>query len=685
MIGKERITRHVCPRNCYDTCAILASVKNGKIVNISGDPLHGYTKGKLCAKGYSYIRRVYSRDRIKYPLRQVGRGTGRWRRISWDEALEMICAQILKLKDSYGSTLPLCLNKYSGNFGLLNFAMEGLFNSLGPTTQVLGSPCWSAGLDAQHLDFGNNYNSDPENIEKAKLIILWGVNPVYTAVHSLPYIYQAQEQGAKVIVIDPIYSATAKKADWYIQIRPGQDGRLALALAKIIVENGKEDPEFLTGYSLGWQQYVDYLQSIDVRKTAGECGIKLDVINELAGLLMNFFPTFIWIGFGLQRYKNGGQNVRAIDALGALTGNLGKAGGGVHFANLRTWKLFNYNFLKTTFQNRYLNINQFAGELLETKAPPVKMLWISNRNLFRQDANINKLVKAIKNIDLIVTAEQFMTDSVHYSDIVLPTTTFFEEMDIVPSYWHHWIALNEQAIPPCHEAKSDLEIAALISQKLNELRPGISSFPEKKSEEYFLDQEFNPETYSLLGINHWSALKEAPVRANIPAIAWQDYKFETPSKKYEFYSEKAEKAGCPALPITINALMPDKKYPFRLLSPHSQHSLNSQFVNIDWIMSLKQEPVVFINSKSAKAKNIPTGSMVRIFNENGEISIKAMLVENIPPDLLICHQGIGNTTINKLLKEELTDMGSITTGAGGLAINETFVNIEPFSGEGNLY
>ncbi|MBS3968989.1 MAG: molybdopterin-dependent oxidoreductase, partial [Clostridia bacterium] len=172
-IKKEyRVTRHVCPRNCYDACGILAYVKNGRLVKVSGDPLHGYTRGKLCSKGYNYLNMVYNPDRLKYPMRQAVRGSGIWQKISWDEALEIICEKILDLKDRYGTTLPVCLNKYSGNFGLLHYAAEGMFNSLGPTTQSLGSPCWSAGLDAQFFDFGNNYNSDPEEIEQAELIIL---------------------------------------------------------------------------------------------------------------------------------------------------------------------------------------------------------------------------------------------------------------------------------------------------------------------------------------------------------------------------------------------------------------------------------------------------------------------------------------------------------------------------------
>ncbi|NLI91023.1 MAG: molybdopterin-dependent oxidoreductase [Peptococcaceae bacterium] len=677
MLKKERITRHVCPRNCYDTCAILAQVRNGRIVNITGDPAHGYTRGKLCAKGYSYLRRVYSPDRIKQPLRQCGRGSGHWVPVSWDYALEMICQKILDLKHRYGSTLPVCLNKYSGNFGLLNNAIEGLFNQLGPTTQVLGSPCWSAGLDAQTFDFGNNYNSNPENLRKAGLILLWGVNPVWTAVHSLPYIYEAQKEGAKVITIDPIFSETAKKSDLYFQVRPGQDGYLALALAKIIVEAEKEDKQFLQNYSLGWDEFREYLKSLNLNKLSRECGLNQQAIKFLAGLLINHSPVFIWVGFGMQRYANGGQNVRAIDALGALTGNLGKAGGGVHYANLRIWNMFKFNFHKTGYKNRYLNINRFAEELNQLQEPPVKMLWIANRNLFLQDANLRLLYQAIKEIELIITIEEFMTESTKYSDLVLPTTTFFEETDVVPGYWHHWLALNEQAVPPLHEARSDLDIALMVSCKMNSLEQGSCTFPQSGDASSFLDREFDDQAYSLLGIRHWSDLKDSPAKVNIPDVCWEDRIFETPSGKFEFYSQRAEQAGHPLMPALKEQRKPAAgKYDLRLLSPHSQHSINSQFQNLDWIKAIKPEPAVLIHPDTALLKSIVSGSMVRILNDYGEIVLKAAVSGAVPRDVLVCYQGIGDLNINRLLSGENTDMGSIVTGNHGLAILDTFVDIE---------
>jgi len=218
----------------------------------------------------------------------------------------------------------------------------------------------------------------------------------------------------------------------------------------------------------------------------------------------------------------------------------------------------------------------------------------------------------------------------------------------------------------------------MSTEKLNKKRAGSCSFPQKTIEQ-FLDEEFDNKTYNLLGIKHWSALKEGPVKVKIPTIAWEEKKFQTPSGKFEFYSHTAEKAGLPALPIANQGLLPNQKYPYWFLSPHPQHGLNSQFQNIDWISSIKSEPVVFVNPKLAADKNLTSGDLVRIFNNQGEIIIKAIITKDTPVDTLICYQGRHKNSkinINKLINVKLTDMGKTTTGADGQAFYDVFVNLE---------
>lgn len=677
------VTRHVCPRNCYDACGMLAYTRNGVLSKVEGDPAHGYTRGKLCAKGYSYTRRVYHPERVKYPLWQSQRGSGRWQRISWDQALEIVAEKILELQTRYRTHLALALNKYSGNFGILHYAVEGMFNSLGPTTQAVGSPCWSAGLDAHCYDFGDYQTSDPKDMVNARLIILWGVNTAWTAVHNMSYLYQARERGAKILVIDPVYTTTAKKADFYLQVKPGSDGAVALAMAKVIVQKGLHDREFIRRHTSGWSQFASYLETLNIRELANCCGQKPEILEELGELTGASKPVFIWIGFGLQRHRYGGQTVRAINALGALTGSIGVPGGGVQFAQQATWK-FNFHILNPgqkalTQEKRSLNINNFAAELAAADDPPVKLLWIAGRNLLTQDANISRYHELFKNLELIVTVDHFLTPTAQQADLLLPATTHFEELDVVPSYWHHWVGINEPAIAPYFESKSDLEIAQLLSQKLNELSPGSCSFPTNLRPEQFLDQEFNNDLYASLGIKHWSELKNAPRKADIPATAWAERRFATPSGKFEFFSERAQKNGLPALPVFLAGPVPDTRFPYWLQTSHSQHGLNSQFQNLDWMLRLNPEPLVYLHPETAQKHGVCSGDLIRIYNDCGSITVKAQLSREIAPDMLLCYQGWfpgQDFCVNRLTSSLATDMGEHSTGSKGLALYDTFVNFE---------
>lgn len=686
MAFKERdwtVTRHVCPCNCYDACGMLAYTRNGILEKVEGDPSHGYTRGKLCVKGYSYVSRVYSPQRLKYPLYQDRRRPGRWQRISWDEALELIASKILELYKRYGSHGALALNKYSGNFGILHQAVEGLFYSLGDTTLAEGSPCWPAGLDAFTYDFGACRTSDPQDMVNSKLIILWGVNPAWTAVHSLKFIYQAREQGAKVVVIDPVRTVTAGKADYYFQIRPGSDGALALAMAKILVERGWHDLDFLRRRTLGWEKFLAYLAKYDLEGAAAACGQEIRAIEFLAEMLGTTKPAFIWVGFGLQRHRNGGQNFRAINALAALTGNIGKPGGGVNFAHLATWK-FNYNILKYPSPRphrkpRKVSINNFAAALKRLDDPPVKFLWVACRNLLTQDCGREELLETLKGLEFMVTVDHFLTPTAQYSDLVLPATTHFEELDVVASYWHHWVGINEQAIKPYYESKSDLQIAQLLSAKLNRLSPGSCSFPQGGSAEDFLEREFSQEFYELLGITHWSQLKEGPRRAQIPFTAWKEGKFATPSGKYEFYSQRAEKQGLPPLAIYVPGASPSERYPYWLLTTHSLYGLNSQFQNLDWLQELSPEPCVIIHPRLGREKGFQAGQWVKIFNDHGELVLKVQFSPNVAPDTILCYQAWypeRDFFPNALIPPQATDMGELVTGYKGVAFYDVFVDIE---------
>ncbi|HGY3716255.1 TPA: molybdopterin-dependent oxidoreductase [Citrobacter gillenii] len=698
-----KIYRNACPRNCYDTCSLKTWVKDDVITFVEGASESTFTHGAPCVKGLSYPRRVYSPDRIKYPMVQDVRGSGNWRRVSWDEAMQRIASKMLEIKKKDGSMLGLALTKYSGKFGVLNYAVEGMMSSLGYTTRFAGTPCWPAGIDAQNYDMGDMWCNDPEDFVKAKYIIIWGANPAWCSMHTMKYIYQAREKGAKVVVIDPLLTQTAAKADLYLRVRPGSDGALALGMARHLVDKGLVDQDFVNNYSHGYPEFEAYLRdSVTVEWAADICGLSADVIRQLAEEFTAVNPATVWIGYGMQRHVNGGANVRAIDAFVAMTGNIGIEGGGARYGHLHTWG-FNYNAMLqkppvgsigmpgaagTTsefgsagevaqYSDRSLNINQTAQGLLDANEPPVRMLWVACKNPFAQDFDRGKMEKAFEKLEMVVCADQFFNETVQHADIVLPVTTAFEEWNVDASYWHYWLSINQPAIKPMYEAKCDLEIAVLLSRTINKLEPGSCTFPQEFDHKRWLDQEFNDGMAKMFGISSWDDLLDGPKKAILPSsAAWYDRKFKTPSGKFEFKSELCEKNGHTALP----EYKPEAKstLPFHLFTPHVQFGIHSQFINLDWMQVFYPEPFVYMHPLSAEKRGIAENDLVKVFNTAGEVELRAKVTANVPEDFLVMYEAWfpkRKYNVQNVVADTPADMGLMKTGAPGAAIHSQFADI----------
>ncbi|WP_284241252.1 molybdopterin-dependent oxidoreductase [Citrobacter freundii] len=698
-----KIYRNACPRNCYDTCSLKTWVKDDVITFVEGAPESTFTHGTPCVKGLSYPRRVYSPDRIKYPMVQDVRGSGNWRRISWDEAMQRIATKMLEIKKKDGSMLGLAMTKYSGKFGVLNYAVEGMTSSLGYTTRFAGTPCWPAGIDAQNYDMGDMWCNDPEDFVKAKYIIIWGANPAWCSMHTMKYIYQAREKGAKVVVIDPLLTQTAAKADLYLRVRPGSDGALALGMARHLVDKGLVDQDFVNNYSHGYPEFEAYLRnSVTVEWASEICGLSADVIRQLAEEFTAVNPATVWIGYGMQRHVNGGANVRAIDAFVAMTGNIGIEGGGARYGHLHTWG-FNYNAMLqkppvgsigmpgaagTTsefgsagevaqYSDRSLNINQTAKGILQANEPPVRMLWVACKNPFAQDFDRSKMEKAFEKLEMVVCADQFFNETVQHADIVLPVTTAFEEWNVDASYWHYWLSINQPAIKPMYEAKCDLEIAVLLSRTINKLEPGSCTFPQEFNHKRWLDQEFNDGMAKMFGISSWDDLLDGPKKAILPSsAAWYDRKFKTPSGKFEFRSELCEKNGHTALP----EYKPEAKstLPFHLFTPHVQFGIHSQFINLDWMQVFYPEPFVYMHPISAEKRGIAENDLVKVFNTVGEVELRAKVTANVPEDFLVMYEAWfpkRKYNVQNVVADTPADMGLMKTGAPGAAIHSQFADI----------
>ena len=703
--GQEHeIFRNACPRNCYDTCSIKTYVKDGVITHVEGSPESSFTRGGLCVKGNAYVRSVYSPDRIKYPMLQEGRGSGRWRRISWDEAMDRIATKILEIKKKDGSLLGMALSKYSGNFGITNYGVEGMMSSLGYTTRLVGTPCWPAGIDAQNYDMGNMWCNDPEDMVKSRYILLWGANPAWCSVHSMKYLYEARQAGAKIVVIDPVLTQTAAKADEYWRVIPGTDGALALGMCRHILDRELHDTRWVATHAKGFEAFAKYLrENVTVQWAAETSGVPAARIMAVAEEFAQARPATAWIGYGMQRHINGGAAVRSVDALVAMTGNIGKEGGGARYGHLHTWG-FNYHALTrkppegsigvqgaagpkgefdfaaggqpVKYTDRALNINKTAQELLDAKDPPVRLLWVSCKNVLSQDFDRPKMLEAFKKLEMAVVVDQFFNQTVEQADIVLPVTTPFEEWSVNVSYWHYWLSLNEQAIKPLHEAKSNIEIAAALSKRLNELSPGSCTFPVQVDTREWMEKEFNKDIHKLFGITGWQDLKNGPVKAKMPGAAWADLKFSTPSGLYEFESELCAKNGHNALPVWVEGRKPDNK--LRLLTPHSKFNIHSQFQNLDWMMAYSPEPVVYMHPQAARERSISDGDMVQVVNKTGVVRLKAVLTGNVAPDTLLIYEAwYRNLDFNcqNLVDDTSSDMGKFKTGAPGAAIHDQFADV----------
>jgi len=679
LAGNSKTYKSVCPRNCYNSCAMLSHVVNGKLTKVEGDPLHGYTQGRLCAKGYAYSRYVYSPERLRYPLRQYPRGSGNWVRITWDEAFNYIATKLLELNHRYGSNHSLAFNKCSGNIGFLHYATEGMFNSFGSHTKLKGNPCLAAGMDAITYSSGEGKSPDPEAMANSKLIVIWGANPAWTAVHQLNFINQARETGAILVVIDPVYTPTAATADHYIQIRPGTDGLLALAIAKILVEEGRYDAAFVKDHVEGWESFQSYLQEkIFLQEVQSITGVTENAVRLLADLYSQNDPAATWCGYGLQRYPNGGQNVRAIHALSALTGNVGKAGGGFYYFHPSTdtfpLHLLNHQGPDDGLESRTLDINSYPSQALSLVDPPVKFLWIAGRNPLSQDQEVQNWTRLLKELELVVTVDLFMTRTAELSDIVLPAASHFEEFDLNISFWHHWLALNEKAIDPYYEAKSDLEIARQLTRTLNELQPGFSNFPFEKTAEEWIEMEFTTEILELYGLSSWRELSVAPAKLQVGNNPWADFKFKTESGKFELFSKDAKVDNLPALP-RFWAGSGDPSFPLRLITPQSITSIHSQDWASEWIAYEEKGDVVKLNPLDAVQRKVQDGDYVKIYNALGSVTRKAKLYPEILPGVIIIYQG-GNEPVNRLLSGLSADMGKKNSGSEGAAFYNAFVDVE---------
>lgn len=662
---------HGCTLDCADCCKFNVYVKNDDIIKIEGDKEHPYTKGFICKKGLAHLKRLNHSKRIYKPLIKIN---DKWKEIEFDEAINIMVKKLSYYKSKFGSKSVLYYEQY-GNGTVLKSIGEKFFNFYGGVSLSKGGPCWSAGIAAQKLDFGDSRSHSLEDMLNSKNIFVWGKNPANTTIHTMQMIKRAKKKGSKIIVIDPIETATAKLADKYIKIKANGDKALALAMGQIIIKNKLYDEKYIKLYVNGFEEYKSYILSLNIKDLSKECGVEIYTIEELVKLYCQKYSTIL-LGFGMQKYKNGGMTIRLIDALGAITGQIGFSGGGVNYANKVYPKILNtdpYDSEKFS-NNRYYYTNEISEFIEKCNLGntyykndifinheddkgdyelniPIKMAIITKSNLLNQLANINNLKRALSKVEFKVCFDMFITDTVKECDLFIPVTSQLESEDLLfSSMMNPYLVYNEKILEPQEKLMDEYYFFMEVAKRLK-----MSNYPIVTKKEYL-----EKVIYPLKNINSDISLEY--LKNNYftlhKDVAWSDKNFVNESGKFEIINcEEIKK-------FEANKYKDISK--LRLLTNHGRDSLSSQhFMDDDGIA------IAYINEKEAKRFNINNNEIIYLKSENGQIKVKINIDKSIGDNIVMMFVGWwerhGNP--NFLTNSGISDIG------GQITYNETFVEI----------
>ena len=672
-----------CPHDCPDTCGVITEVEAGRAVDFYADPEHPITQGWLCAKVRPYLNHVYHPDRLLYPLRRVGpKGSGQWQRIGWGEAIGEIGVRWREIIERYGAEAILPYS-YSGTLGLVQMGVTSsrFWNRLG-ASQLERSICGAAAEFAVEQTLGVRHTQAYEDVAHSRLVIVWGHNPVSTAPHFMPHLTAAKRNGCQLVVIDPRRTRTAKQADWHIQPKPATDGALALGLAHVMMREGWHDEGWLQQHCVGWPELAERLAMYTPERVAMITGLPVETILRLAELYAHTKPGLIKIADGLQRHLNGGQTVRAVCVLPALTGQYGRQGGGLAYSasGYLQWDSEVMNkWAECPTPGRWVNMNRLGAALLgEVSEPPIQSLFVFGSNPAAISPHAGRIVQGLKREDLFtVVHELFMTDTADYADIVLPATSQLEHTDLHKSYGHTVLAYNQQAIPPLGEAKSNWMVMRLLAAEM-----GFEESWLQQSEAEVIREVLAATAVSVPALKEVT-MERLQAEGSItllfePAVPFADGYFPTPSGKVELYCQTLADAGLDPLPGWVEredgggddgGMVNGRFSPgesLNLISGAAHHFVTSSFANQADLVRREGEPFVEIHPQDAAARGIQQGDMVIVENGRGWCELKAVVTDGIRVGVLASPKGRwskeGNgRNVNWTTSDALGDMAGQST------------------------
>jgi anaerobic selenocysteine-containing dehydrogenase len=716
----KKVVHAACPHDCPDACGVLITVEDGRATRIQGDPAHPVTRGFLCAKVAKYLDRVYSPQRVLYPMRRIaakgparvgtaaaqacpertrrGRPSGAklrsspdaFTRISWDQALDEIASRFKQIVSDFGSEAILPYS-YGGTLGVLgNASMDRrFFHRLG-ASQLARNICSAAGEAGLKSVIGIKLGTEPEQFRHSRYIIAWGANIHGNNVHLWPFIEEARLKGAKLVVIDPYRTRTAACADWYLPIHPGTDAALALGMMHVIINENLYDADYVERHTLGFEQLRDKAREFPPQRVAQWTGIAASDIVTLAREYATSRPAVIRLNYGVQRSEGGGMATRAVTMLPCITGSWKEVGGGLQLSTSGAYGLDSDVLERPDLMQkslgraaRIVNMVELGKALNTLQDPPIKALFVYNSNPAAVCPNHTEVIRGLERPDLFtVVHEQFFTDTTDYADIVLPATTFFEHKDMQKAYGHYYLQMSHQAIEPPGECRSNVEVFRALAQKM-----GFEDDCFHESIEEMMDAALDSNNRWLTGIDRQRLEREGHVRLNfgadrvgqnfVPAAEPQPFlpfahgNFPTGTGRAELYSESLKAQGLdPVLqfipPAESRHGKQAKAFPLELLARKADNFLNSTFSNLPVVQQMEEPGLLEMNLTDARARGIAEGDTVRVFNRRGEIHLKARVDGSVQAGVVSAHLQwakltAGGKNINVLTSQKLTDLGNSAT------------------------
>jgi anaerobic selenocysteine-containing dehydrogenase len=662
--GPASVVESACPLDCPDACSLAVTAQHGKIVTIDGGHGNATTSGFICNKVRGFADRVYSPDRILYPaVRKGSKGEGRFKRLSWEEALELIVQRMRTAKAQFGgeSILPY---SYGGSNGLLtqdNFDAT-LWRRFG-TSRLARTLCAAPTGAANMALYGKMPSVTYADYPHAKLIVLWGVNPSTSGIHLVPYVREAQTRGARLIVIDPRSTPLARAADVHLTVRPGTDVAIALAIHRYLFANGHADERFLAAHTRNAGRLRERADDWTIEKAAALAGVDAAALERAAELYASSSPALIRCGWGVERNRNGGNAAMAILSLPAVGGKFGVRGGGYSMSNSASWNITRPWIGAPESETRLVNMNRLGRVLLEANDPPVKVLFVYNCNPVATAPDQHRVIRGLEREDLFtIVFEQVMTDTALYADVVLPNTTFLEGYDFAKAYGPLHMHLGRPVIDAIGESRSNADVFGELCARL-----GLLDDDEPSGELDLLVRvlESLPGT---IGDDLRDGRSPAPPCGETP-IQFVDVFPLTSDRKVNLFPEELDAAA----PLGLYRYQPDPatdQYPLTLISPASDRTISSTLGELP-----RTDAKLLMHPDDAAARGLVDNDLVRMFNERGEIHCHVRVLPTIRPGIVSLPKGLwrrsmrNGVTGTALVPDTLTDLG------GGACFNDARVQV----------